>query len=63
MVKSGSAKLRDKLYRYMKERGGLIWPDEAARELRVSVIEVLDALRRFEREGRAREAEALPTRV
>jgi len=23
----------DELYRYMKERGGLIWPDEAAREL------------------------------
>ncbi len=58
-----SAKLTDELFRYMKERGGLIWPDEAARELRVPVIEVLDALRRFEREGKAREVETLPTRA
>lgn len=59
-AKSGSAKLSDEVYRYMKERGGLIWPDEAARELGVSVIEILEVLRKLEREGKAREGEALP---
>ncbi len=60
MAKSGSVKLRYKLYRYMKERRGLVWPDEAARELGVSIIDVLETLRKLEREGSVREAETLP---
>jgi hypothetical protein len=32
------------VYRYMKERGGLIWPDEAARELGYSALDILEAL-------------------
>jgi DNA-binding GntR family transcriptional regulator len=37
----------------MKERGGLIWPDEAAKELGYSVLDILEALRKLEKEGRA----------
>ena len=59
---SGPAKikttnLKEELYRYMKDRGGLIWPDAAARDLGFSVLDVLEALRRLEKEGRAVEAE------
>ena len=59
VAKTGSAKLKDELYRYMAERGGVVWPDEAARALDCSVLEVLEALKRLEREGKAKEAETL----
>jgi len=32
-AKPGSGKLKEELYRYMKERGGLVWPDDVARDL------------------------------
>jgi hypothetical protein len=44
----------------MKERGGLVWPDDAARDLGYSVLEILEALRKLEREGKAQEAEGVP---
>jgi Arc/MetJ-type ribon-helix-helix transcriptional regulator len=56
-IKSGNVK--DELYRYMKERGGLIWPDEAARELGYSILDILGALRKLEKEGRAVESEGI----
>ena len=49
--------LKEEVYRYMKKRGGLVWPDAAARDLGFSVLDVLEALRRLEKEGRAVEAE------
>jgi len=51
---SGSARVREELYHYMKERGGVVWPDDAARELGYSVLDILNALKK--REGKAREA-------
>jgi hypothetical protein len=42
---------------YMKERGGLVWPDEAARDLGYSVLDILEALRKLEREGRTTESQ------
>ena len=59
-AKPASGKLKDELYRYMKERDGLVWPDDAARDLGYSVLEILEALRKLEREGKAREAEGIP---
>ncbi len=59
IAKPSSGKLKDELFRYMKERGGLIWPDEAATELRYSVLDVLEALRKLEKEGRAVESQDL----
>jgi Arc/MetJ-type ribon-helix-helix transcriptional regulator len=59
-AKPGSGKLKDELYRYMKEREGLVWPDDAARDLGYSVLEILEALRKLEREGKAQEAEGIP---
>jgi biotin operon repressor len=43
----------------MKDRGGLIWPDDAARELGYSVLDILEALRKLEKEGRAIESEGI----
>jgi Arc/MetJ-type ribon-helix-helix transcriptional regulator len=63
VAKINSPKLREELYHYMKERGGLVWPDEAARELGYSVIEILEALKKLEREGRVEEAQKLPVEV
>jgi len=59
VAKNKSGSLKDELYRYMKDRGGLIWPDEAARELGYSVLDVLEALRKLEKEGRAMESEGI----
>ena len=57
VTKTKSGNVKDELYRFMKERGGLIWPDEAARELGYSVLDILEALRRLEKEGRAIESQ------
>ena len=56
-VKTPRGDLRRELYDYMKEHDGLIWPDEAARDLGYSVLDILETLRKLEREGRAIEAE------
>lgn len=48
--------IKQRVYEYFKARGGSGWPDEAAIELGYSVLEVLDALERLRKEGRAREA-------
>ena len=63
VAKANSPKLREELYHYMNERGGLVWPDEAARELGYSVIDILEALKKLEGEGRAEEAQKLPVEV
>jgi len=57
-TKAGSRTLKEELHRYMKERGGLLWPDEAARELGYSVLDILEALKKLEKEGRAVEAQS-----
>ena len=57
VTKTHRGNVKDELYRYMKDRGGLIWPDDAARELGYSVLEILEALRKLEKEGRAVESE------
>jgi Arc/MetJ-type ribon-helix-helix transcriptional regulator len=59
IAKPSSGNVKDELYRYMKERGGLIWPDEAAAELGYSVLDILEALRKLEKEGRAVESQDL----
>lgn len=56
-AKKGSGNVKHELYRYMKDHGGFIWPDEAARELGYSVLDILEALRKLEKEGRAMESE------
>jgi len=56
-AKTKSGNVKAELYRYMKQRGGLIWPDEAARELGYSVLDILEALRKLEKEGRAIESQ------
>jgi Arc/MetJ-type ribon-helix-helix transcriptional regulator len=61
VAKTKPGNLKAELYGYMKERGGLIWPDEAARELGYSVLDILEALRKLEKEGRAIESQNLPT--
>ena len=60
VTKTKSGNVKDELYRFMKERGGLIWPDEAARELGYSVLDILEALRKLEKEGRAIESQDIP---
>ena len=57
VAKTKSGNIKDELYRYMKEHGGLIWPDEAAKELGYSVLDILEALRKLEKEGRAIESQ------
>lgn len=56
IAKAKPGNVKEELYNYMKERGGLIWPDEAARELGYSVLDILEALRKLEKEGRAMES-------
>jgi len=56
-AKKGSGNVKQELYRYMKDRGGFVWPDEAASELGYSVLDILEALRKLEKEGRAMESE------
>jgi hypothetical protein len=51
----GPAVVERRVYEYFKGRGGSAWPDEAALELGYSVLEVLDALERLRKKGRARE--------
>ena len=58
-AKTSTDDLKQELYDYMKEYDGLIWPDEAARDLGYSVLDILEALRKLEREGRAIEAEGI----
>ena len=43
----------------MKERGGLVWPDDAARNLDYSVLEIFEAFRKLEKEEKAHEAESI----
>ena len=59
VAKNRSGSVKDELYRYMKERGGFIWPDEAAKELGYSVLDILEALRKLEKEGRAIESRGI----
>jgi Arc/MetJ-type ribon-helix-helix transcriptional regulator len=59
VAKARSGNIKNELYRYMKERGGLIWPDEAARELGYSVLDILETLRKLEKEGRAIESQGI----
>lgn len=59
VTKSQSGSVKNELYRYMKERGGLVWPDDAARELGYSVLDILEALRKLEKEGRAVESQGI----
>jgi Arc/MetJ-type ribon-helix-helix transcriptional regulator len=47
--------IQERVYEYFKRRGGSAWPDEAALELGYSVVEVLDALGRLAKKGKARE--------
>jgi Arc/MetJ-type ribon-helix-helix transcriptional regulator len=54
-----TGRLKQELYDYMKERGGLIWPDQAARDLGYSVLDILEALKKLEKEGRAAETEKI----
>jgi Arc/MetJ-type ribon-helix-helix transcriptional regulator len=63
VAKTNSPKLREELYHYMKERGGLVWPDDAARELGYSVMEIVEALKKLEREGKVEEAQKLAVEV
>jgi Arc/MetJ-type ribon-helix-helix transcriptional regulator len=56
-AKTSTDDLKQELHDYMKEHDGLIWPDEAARDLGYSVLDILEALRKLEKEGRAMEAE------
>ncbi|MDG7015858.1 MAG: hypothetical protein JRM82_00610 [Nitrososphaerota archaeon] len=44
-----------RVYEYFRGRGGSAWPDEAAVALGYSILEVLDALERLRKKGRARE--------
>ena len=60
-AKTSTDSLKQELYEYMREHDGLIWPDEAARDLGYSVLNILEALRKLEREGRAVEAEGVHT--
>ncbi|HXX72939.1 MAG TPA: hypothetical protein VEI80_04520 [Candidatus Acidoferrales bacterium] len=57
VAKTKSGNIKDELYHYMKDRGGLVWPDDAARDLGYSVLDILEALRRLEKEGRAMESQ------
>jgi len=57
VAKTKSENIKEELYHFMKERGSLIWPDEAARELGYSVLDILEALRKLEKEGRAIESQ------
>jgi Arc/MetJ-type ribon-helix-helix transcriptional regulator len=59
VTKTKSGNIRHELFRYMKDRGGVIWPDEAARELGYSVLDILEALRKLEKEGRAIESQGI----
>ena len=49
--------LKQELYDYMKPRGSLVRPDQAARDLGYSVLDILEALKKLEKEGRAIETE------
>ena len=60
VAKAKPGNVKAEVYGYMKERGGLIWPDEAARELGYSVLDILEALRKLEKEGRAVESQDIP---
>jgi Arc/MetJ-type ribon-helix-helix transcriptional regulator len=48
--------IKERVYEYFKTRGSSGWPDEAAIELGYSVLEVLDALEKLKKEGKAQEA-------
>ena len=56
-AKTPAGQLKQELYEYMRQRGGLVWPDQAARDLGYSVLDILEALRKLEKEGRAVETE------
>ncbi len=47
-----------KVYDYFKSKGVPVWPDEAALELGYSVLEVLNALERLRKKGKAQEVAA-----
>jgi len=50
--------MKARVYEYFKERGGVAWPDEAAKELGYSVIDVLNALQMLKDEGKTEEVDA-----
>jgi Arc/MetJ-type ribon-helix-helix transcriptional regulator len=58
-AKTPTDKLKQQLYDYMRDHDGLIWPDEAARDLGYSILDILEALKKLETEGRAVEAEGI----
>lgn len=43
------------VYDYFKAKGTAIWPDDAALELGYSVLEVINALERLKKKGKAQE--------
>jgi uncharacterized membrane protein len=51
--------VKQNVYQYFSDRGGVAWPDEVARDLGYSVLDVLRALRELEEEGKAGEVEAV----
>ena len=50
------AVVEKRVYDYFRSKAVAVWPDEAARELGYSVFEVLNALERLRKKGRAWEA-------
>ncbi len=44
-----------RVHDYFKSKEGSVWPDDAARELGYSVLEVLDVLERLKKRGKAQE--------
>ncbi len=47
--------VQQRVYEYFKSKGGSSWPDEAAIDLGYSVLEVLEALERLRKRGKASE--------
>jgi len=49
-----------RVYDYLKSKGVSVWPDEAARELGYSVLEVLNALERLKKKGKPIRSKIFP---
>jgi len=49
--------VKQEVCQYFLDRGGVAWPDEAARDLGYSVLDVLKALMELKEEGKAAEIE------
>jgi len=48
-----TSRLKQELREYLKDHGGFIWPDQAANDLGYSVLDILEALKKLKKEGRA----------